>query len=239
MLTATQLQKALDLAADPTYARGLQRFFKTAKGEYGEGDIFIGLKVPMLRRITARYRSLPLEQIEVVLESPVHEHRLAAVIIMADQAKMAQPKQQKALFELYLRRTDRLNNWDIIDASCPRVVGAYLQDKPKDVLFTLARSSNFWERRIAMVSTAWFIRAGQLDDAFAIATVLLNDQHDLIHKAVGWMLREAGKKDEAALKQFLDAHAGTMPRTTLRYSLERLNEVDKAYYMNRNNFGVQ
>jgi len=239
MVTAAELMQELDVLADPQSADHAQRFFKTAPGQYGEGDIFLGISVPVTRKVATKFRQLSLDQLEILLESPIHEHRLTAVIIMTEQAKRAAPEQQKALYDLYLRRTDRLNNWDIIDVSCRQVVGEYLMDKPRQPLYQLATSKNFWERRIAIVSTWQFIRAGQLQDTFAIAALLLTDTHDLIHKATGWMLREAGKRDQAQLKDFLDHHAGTMPRTALRYALERFSSADKAYYMNRQNFGVQ
>lgn len=233
MPTAAELQAELDAHSNPTDAQFLQRFFKTGKGQYGEGDIFIGLRVPTTRKIAAKYRTLSLDDIEVMLESPIHEHRLAGLIIMAEEAKRGDQTRKKALYDLYLRRTDRINNWDLVDASCRDVVGGYLMDKPRDILYQLAHSKDMWERRIAMVSTWQFIRVGQLDDTFAIAQLLLKDTHDLIHKAVGWMLREAGKKDEAALKNFLDQYAAVMPRTALRYSIERLHPNDKTYYMTR------
>ncbi len=233
MQTAAQLQAELDALGNPTDAVFLQRFFKTGPGQYGEGDIFLGIRVPVTREVAAQYRTMNLTELEKLLESPIHEHRLAAAIIMSEQFKRADAANKKALYNLYLRRTDRINNWDLVDTSCLVIVGGYLLDKPRDVLYKLARSKDIWERRIAMVSTARFISQGQLQDTFAIAELLLTDTHDLIHKAVGWMLREAGKKDEAALKAFLDKHAGTMPRTALRYSLERLHPADRAHYMSQ------
>ncbi len=235
MVTAEQLQTELDSLGNPTDAEFLQRFFKTGPGQYGEGDIFLGVRVPVTRKVAARYRDMPLAGIEKLLDSPIHEHRLAAVIIMTEQAKRADQAGKKALFDLYLRRTDRVNNWDIVDLSCREIVGGYLIDKPRDILYTLARSPDIWERRIAMVSTWQFIRAAQLNDTFQIAELLLSDTHDLIHKAVGWMLREAGKKDEAALRRFLDKYAAVMPRTALRYAVERLHTTDKTHYMTRKN----
>jgi 3-methyladenine DNA glycosylase AlkD len=231
MSTAEQLQSELDALGNPADAEFLQRFFKTGEGQYGAGDIFIGIRVPVLRKIAAKYRDLPLNEIEKLLESPIHEHRLSAAIIMAESAKRANNVLKKNLFDLYLKRSDRLNNWDIIDISCRDVVGDYLMNKPRDVLVALAKSNSLWDRRIAIVSTWQFIRVGQLDDTFKIAALLLNDTHDLIHKATGWMLREAGKKDEAALKRFLDKHTATMPRTTLRYAIERLHPEDQVRYM--------
>ena len=232
-MTADQLIQELNALENPADAAFLQRFFKTGPGEYGEGDVFIGLRVPITRKVCKEFRQLPLQEIEKVLESPVHEHRLAAVIIMAERAKRADGQQKQALYELYLKRTDRLNNWDIIDVSCRDVVGGYLQDKSREPLYQLARSNNMWERRIAIVSTWQFIRAHDLSDTFAIATMLLGDTHDLIHKATGWMLREAGKKDEAQLVEFLEQHAATMPRTMLRYAIEKFPPQIRAEYLGR------
>lgn len=234
-MTAREIEKELNAHENPADAEFLQRFFKTGPGEYGEGDIFIGLRVPKLRAIAKKYQDLSLEEIEKLLDSPIHEHRLAAVIIMAERAKRAQETEKKGLYQLYLRRTDRINNWDIVDSSCRDVIGGYLMDKPRDPLFKLARSPSMWERRIAMVSTWQFIRVNDLADTFKIAEMLLDDSQDLMHKATGWMLREAGKKDEAQLKDFLDQYASVMPRTMLRYSLERLHPADKAHYMKLKN----
>jgi 3-methyladenine DNA glycosylase AlkD len=230
-MTAKDVERELNAHENPADAEFLQRFFKTGKGQYGEGDVFIGLRVPQTRLITKKYRDLPLPEIEKLLDSPIHEHRLAAVIIMAERAKRAQRDDKKDLYDLYLRRIDRMNNWDIIDISCGHVVGGYLLDKPRDILYKLARSKVMWERRVAIISTSRFIAQGDLDDTFKLAELLLDDNEDLIHKASGWMLREAGKKDEARLKDFLDQHAATMPRTMLRYSLEKLHPTDKAHYM--------
>lgn len=240
MQTAKELQAELDAHGNPADAQFLQRFFKTGDGQYGAGDIFIGLRVPQTRKLAAKYRFLSLREVEKCLESPIHEHRLAALVIMTEQAKqaakIADRRRQKALYDLYLRRTDRINNWDLVDISCRDVVGGYLLDKSRAPLSRLAGSDDIWERRIAMVSTWQFIRAGQLDDTWQIATLLLHDSHDLIQKAVGWMLREAGKKDETALKRFLDQHAATMPRTALRYTIERLHPTDRQHYLSAKNW---
>lgn len=233
-MTAKDVQNDLNEHENPADAAFLQRFFKTGPGEYGEGDVLIGLRVPKVREIAKKYRDLSVGELEKLLDSPIHEHRLCAVIIMAEQMKRAlrrDPELARDLYELYVRRTDRLNNWDIVDVSCRDVVGGYLQDRSREPLYELARSKVLWERRIAMVSTWQFIRVGDLDDTFKIAELLLDDQEDLMHKAVGWMLREAGKKDEARLKAFLDSYAAVMPRTMLRYSLERLHPEDKAHFM--------
>lgn len=230
-MTAKDVERELNALENPADAEFLQRFFKTGPGQYGEGDVFIGLRVPQTRVITKKYRDLPLPEIEKLLDSPIHEHRLAAVIIMTERAKRAQGEEMKDLYDLYLRRIDRMNNWDIIDISCGHVVGGYLLDKPRDILYKLVRSKVMWERRVAIISTSRFIAHGDLDDTFKLAELLINDNEDLIHKASGWMLREAGKKDETRLKDFLDQHAATMPRTMLRYSLEKLHSTDKAHYM--------
>lgn len=232
-MNAQQLVLALGRYASDADAVILQRFFKTGKGQYGEGDQFLGIKVPVTRRVCRDFRDLPLDQIEALLESPFHEHRLAALVIMTEQAKSKRtPSAHKqALFELYLRRTDRINNWDLVDVSCRDVVGGYLFDKPRDVLYRLAASSNLWERRIAMVSTWEFIRRGDTHDTWQLAEALLHDKEDLMHKAIGWMLREAGKRDLDGLLAFLDKHAHAMPRTMLRYSLEKLPESQRRHYM--------
>ncbi len=219
MMSAKQLEKDLRQAASgrtPQDIVYIGKFFKSYKGGYSEGDVFIGAKVPLIRAVCKKYKDMSLAEIEKALESPIHEVRLAAVIIMVNQAKKANAAHKKALFDLYLHRTDRINNWDIVDASCRDVVGEYLLDKPRKVLYTLARSDNLWERRIAMVSTWAFIRKAQVDDTFKVAELLLHDKHDLIHKAVGWMLREAGKKvGHAPLQAFLYTHSKQMPRTAL------------------------
>lgn len=211
----------------------MARFFKTGKGQYGEGDRFVGATVPEVRRVCKTYKDLSLAEIEKLLESPIHEARLGAVIVMAEQAKRAKKDeaQKKALYDLYLRRTDRINNWDIVDSSAPQVVGAYLQDKSRDILYKLAGSESLWERRISIISTLHFVRSGELAETFKIAKLLLGDKQDLIHKAVGWALREAGKKDRHSLLEFLDQHALAMPRTALRYAIEHLSPEQKQHYM--------
>ena len=232
-MNAVDLQNILNQHASDTDAIFLQRFFKTGPGEYGEGDLFIGLRVPQTRQICRDFFELSIDQIEIMLGSPIHEHRLAGLIIMSNQAKSKKfpTSHKELLYELYLRRTDRINNWDLVDTSCRYVVGGYLMDKPRDILYQLAESNDLWERRIAIVSTWEFIRHGDLDDTFRLSKVLKNDKQDLIHKASGWMLREAGKKDIDRLVEFLDENATTMPRTMLRYSIEKLPETQGRYYL--------
>jgi 3-methyladenine DNA glycosylase AlkD len=214
-----------------TRAAGLQRFFKTGPGDYGEGDRFIGLTLPQIRAQVKALQELPLGTIEKLLESRWHELRALAVALLAHRYARTDAATQRAIFNLYLRRTDRINNWDLVDISAPHIVGAHLVDKSRRSLHRLARSPSLWERRIAMVSAYAFIRRGEFDDALRIAESLLGDDHDLIHKAVGWMLREVGKRDERSLCEFLDRHAADMPRTALRYSLERLSPALRARYM--------
>ena len=232
-MNAVDLQNILNQHASDTDAIFLQRFFKTGPGEYGEGDLFIGLRVPQTRQICRDFFELSIDQIEIMLGSPIHEHRLAGLIIMSNQAKSKKfpTSHKELLYELYLRRTDRINNWDLVDTSCRYVVGGYLMDKPRDILYQLAESNDLWEQRIAIVSTWESIRHGDLDDTFRLSKVLKNDKQDLIHKASGWMLREAGKKDIDRLVEFLDENATTMPRTMLRYSIEKLPETQRRYYL--------
>lgn len=217
----------------PGHAEDVGRFFKAYPGGYGEGDQFLGITVPVIRRVAKTNRQIRLDEIQQLLDSPWHEVRLVAVIIMAEQFKRTDESHRKALFDLYLQRTDAVNNWDLVDLSCRDVVGGYILLHPEktELLSRLATSSNIWERRIAMVSTWQCIRAGQLDQTFTIATLLLSDRHDLIHKAVGWMLREAGKKDESRLKKYLAEHIRELPRTSLRYAIERFDAPTRAYYM--------
>ena len=193
----------------------------------------MGVRMGEVFALSKEFMAMPPGEIEKLLESPVHEVRAGGLKIMAKQAasKRTSAARRTELFELYLRRTDRINNWDLVDVSAPDVIGRYLIDKPRDVLYELALSANLWERRTAIVSTWAFIREGELDDTFQIAEILLTDQHDLIHKATGGWLREAGKRDRRRLLDFLDEHAATMPRTTLRYTAEHLDKELRAHYL--------
>ena len=224
---ADELMAEIVAAGDAAIARHSRRFFKTGPGEYGEGDVFAGVRVPETRRICRAYRDLPLSELDRVLASPVHEHRLAALVIITEQAARARKRGEIAtrreLCEFYLARSDRVNNWDLVDLSCREIVGEYLRDTNGVArLRRLARSRSLWERRIAMIGSSAWIRAGELDLPFELAAELLDDPEDLMHKAVGWMLRECGKRDQAALEAFLTEHAARMPRTALRYAIERL-----------------
>lgn len=231
MKTSTVIAARMVELADPLRAAGLQRFFKTAPGQYGEGDRFLGLALPQIRALEREFRDLPLAEVERLLESSWHEARVLAVVILANAYPRAREADKQRIYTLYLRRTDRVNNWDLVDLSAPHIVGAHLLERSRAPLRRLARSSVLWERRIAIVATQSFIRRDQFTDTLAIAKILMKDRHDLIHKAVGWMLREVGKRDESVLRAFLDAHAGSLPRTALRYSLERLPPRVRQRYM--------
>lgn len=212
--------------------RKIQRYFKTGEGQYGAGDVFMGVRMGQVFALAKEFIEMSPGELEKLLDSPVHEIRAGAMSIMDKQArrKRTPEDRRKELFDLYLRRIDRIDNWDLVDLGAPYVVGGYLFDKPRDVLYELARSDNLWERRTAIVATAYFIKHGDLDDTYAIAVMLLDDDEDLIHKAVGGWLRAAGQKDRARLLAFLDEHAAAMPRTTLRYAIEHLDQQQREHY---------
>ena len=234
-LTAERFVKRLRAHRSPAELAKVQRYFKSGEGQYGEGDEFMGVRMGQVFTLSEEFKEMPPAEIEKLLESPVHEVRAGGLKIMAKQAasKKTPESRRKDLFELYLRRTDRINNWDLVDVSAPDVIGRYLLDKPRDILYHLARSTNLWERRTAIVSTAYFIRHGDVEDTFRIAEMLLTDDHDLIHKATGGWLREAGKRDRRRLLTFLDQHAATMPRTALRYAIEHLDKEQRAHYLSK------
>lgn len=213
-----------------------QRFFKTGKGEYGEGDVFVGVRVPDTRKVCKQFRNLPLSEVKILIQSPIHEHRLGAVIILNEQFKTADKTKQKDIYDLYMEGLDKgsVNNWDIIDTSAEYIPGAYLKNKDKKILFDLAKSDNLWKRRVAIMSTFGYIKSGDASLTLELAEVLVHDDMDLIQKAVGWMLREVGKRvDEELLKTFLDQYATTMPRTMLRYSIEKLSTQQRQFYMKK------
>jgi 3-methyladenine DNA glycosylase AlkD len=218
--------------ADAGQAANLQRFFKTGKGQYGEGDIFLGLKVPIQRKLANQYRDLPIHDVVKLLQSKIHEHRLTALLILILKYKTADDKTRKTIFTAYLKHRKWVNNWDLVDLSAPNIVGNYLLDKNRRVLYQLAKSKSLWDKRIAILATFEFIKNGQTEDAFRIAEILLNDKHDLIHKAVGWMLREVGKRIGRSTEEtFLKKHYRQMPRTMLRYAIERFTPALKKKYM--------
>lgn len=212
--------RELAAAADPQRAANLAWFFKTGKGEYGEGDRFLGIAVPQMRRIALRHCDLKLTDIERLLRSKFHEHRAAALEILVAQYERALPEEQDEIADFYLAHTSGINNWDLVDASGPYILGEHLKTRDRAPLYVLAQSESVWERRIAIVSTLALIRSGEIEDTFHLAEVLLDDTHDLIHKATGWMLREAGRISRDALTAFLFSHYGRIPRTCLRYAIE-------------------
>lgn len=227
------LRKDLQQLANLAKARILAGFFKTGPGEYGEGDVFLGVTVPQVRGIARKYSEIGLPEAEKLLKSPVHEERLASLLILVHKFKLADSEGKKAVFSFYLKNAKLVNNWDLVDLTAPNILGAYLLAKDKSVLYRLARSQNLWERRMAVVATYEFIRHGHFKGTFEIAEVLLKDSHDLIHKAVGWMLREVGKRDQAAEEKFLMQHYKTMPRTMLRYAIERFEKEKRRQFMMR------
>ena len=209
-----------------------QSFFKTGKGEYGEGDLFIGISVPETRKVVKKHKNASLEQIQELLQSKIHEHRLCGLLIMVDQYQKT--KENEEIFNFYLKNISRVNNWDLVDSSAEKIIGAHIFQKDKKLIYELVQSKNLWERRIAIISTFYFIKKRQFQDTLKIAEILLNDEEDLIHKAVGWMLREMGKKGGMEkLIEFLDKNSQKMPRTMLRYSIEKLDEEQRRRYLNK------
>jgi hypothetical protein len=227
-MRAERFIERLEAHRSPDQLEKYQRSFRS-----GEDDEFIGARMGQVFALAKEFIEMPPDEIEKLLESPVHEVRVGAVSIMDWQArhKKTPESRKKELFDLYIRRHDRINNWDLVDRSAPYVVGGYLFDKPRDILYKLARSKSTWERRTAIVSTGYFIRSGEVADTFKIAEMLLDDDQDLIHKATGWMLREAGKRDRPQLLRFLDQHAPSMPRMSLRYAIEHLDKEQRDHYM--------
>ncbi len=229
----SQLRQELRAHADPAKAEVLKKFFKTGKGEYGHGDRFIGLTVPRQRSIARQYLHLTLKDVALLLDSPIHEERLTAVLILVAQFKVADDKKRKVIFEFYLKKAARINNWNLVDLSAYHIVGAYLDGKTHDILFKLARSSNLWKRRIAIVASFYNICKRKSEPTLILAGMLLKDKQDLIHKAVGWMLREVGKRvGQDVLEDFLCRNYKHMPRVMLRYAIERLPEGRRKAYLN-------
>jgi 3-methyladenine DNA glycosylase AlkD len=223
------LQKEIRSLADPKRAKNFAWFFKTGPGQYGEGDKFLGLNTPQMRSLSQKYKHLSLSDIQNLIKSYYHEERSIAIQILVSQFT----QNSKIIYDFYLKNTKYINNWDLVDVSAPKIVGAYLSDKPRDILYQLAKSDSIWERRISIISCLYFIAKNNDSlDALKISKLLLSDTHDLIHKAVGWMLREVGKRcGEKYLTDFLDANYKNMPRTALRYAIERFPEPKRKYYL--------
>lgn len=231
-MSLSNLRAELKQNADPKQATVLRGFFKTGKGEYGEGDIFLGIKVPIQRTIAKNYQNLPLADLLNLLHSKIHEERFTALVLMVNLYQKGDSALKKQIYKAYLADSEWINNWDLVDTSTPQIVGDYLCNfGDVKILDKLAESNLLWDRRIAILATFTFIRNNNFKPTLKIAKILLRDNHDLIHKAVGWMLREVGKKDLTVLKQFLDDHAHEMPRTTLRYAIEKLNRQERNQYL--------
>lgn len=226
------LKKEIKKDSNIEKAKIYQRFFKTGKGEYGEGDIFLGLSVPEQRKIAKQYQDLELKEIRGLLQSKIHEERLIALLILVEKYGR-EPINRKKIFDFYLESMEYVNNWDLVDLSADKIVGRFLFDGKEEskILTNLAKSSNLWEKRIAMISSFYFIKQGKFDESLKIAEILLNDSHDLIHKAVGWMLREIGNRDLNTEERFLKKHYKNMPRTMLRYAIEKFPEEKRQDYL--------
>jgi 3-methyladenine DNA glycosylase AlkD len=225
--TAKEVQDRLRLLADPTRAANLTRLFKTARGQYGEGDQFLGVRVPEQRKVARQFHNLSLHEVTELLQSPIHEDRFTALEILVAKYESGDATEQECVFRIYLQYTHCINNWDLVDTSARYIIGEHLHQRPRKLLYRLAKSNNLWERRIAIVSTHAWTTQGDTEDAYAIAQLLLDDKYPLIHKAVGWTLREAGRHSTQKLLRFLEKHYARLPRTALRYAIEHLPAVQR------------
>lgn len=234
-MMAGEIQKELDLFGNPAAAAFAQKFFKTGKGQYGEGDVFRGIRVPMLRQLAKKYKDVGLSDAKELLHSRFHEDRLLALLILVRSYGKGDSATQSRIYELYLQNTEFINNWDLVDVSAEHIVGAFLMEREKEPLTRLALSAALWERRIAIMATFHFIKRDIFDETLRLAKMLLNDKEDLLHKAVGWMLREVGKRDADAQEGFLREYSTRMPRTMLRYAIERFPENKRKAYLEGKN----
>lgn len=232
MPTVADIRRTIRAKADPKIAEHSQRFFKTGEGEYGEGDRFLGIRVPVIRKLIKAFRDVPVASILPLVRSRYHEERLFGVLALADRYKRGDEKQRIQVYKRYIEHVDYVNNWDLVDGSAHLIVGPHLQHRSRKLLYTYAKSKNLWRRRIAIMSTYHYVRQCEFEDTLEIASILLNDTEDLIHKATGWMLREVGNRDRPAEEKFLKQHYRTMPRTMLRYAIERLPERRRKDYLN-------
>lgn len=232
-MAISSVKKELLKNGDKEQAKHLSRFFKTGKGQYGEGDVFLGIKVPVQREIVKKFKDAELKEIQELLNDEIHECRLTGLLILVNRYKKAEDK--KKIFDFYLKNTKRINNWDLVDLTAPNIVGDFLLDKKKEreILYSLVKSKNLWERRIAVLSTFTFLRNKDYKDVLKISEILLKDEQDLIHKAVGWMLRETGKRDKDVEVSFLKKHHKKMPRTMLRYSIEKFSPREREFFMKK------
>ncbi len=231
LMTAKKINKLLRKLADPERAAHSARYFKTGPGEYGEGDKFLGIGVPEIRAQVKKYEVVSLDVIQTLLMSDIHEARLFALLLLVKKFSKGDEKEQTEIYNLYLKNTGRINNWDLLDSSASQIVGGYLEARDRKILYKLAKSASVWEKRIAVIATFKFIGNKQFEDALKLAAQLLHDKEDLIHKAVGWMLREIGKRDVIVEKEFLQLHYKNMPRTMLRYAIEKFTEQERKKYL--------
>ncbi|MFA5271774.1 MAG: DNA alkylation repair protein [Candidatus Omnitrophota bacterium] len=232
-MSLVEIKKKLKKYSSSKRAKNLQRFFKTAPGEYGHGDIFIGLTVPQIRIIAKEHKALKLNDTLRLLKSPIHEERLLSLVILVSKFKEGSGADKKQIYDSYLKNTKYINNWDLVDLTAHHIVGGFLKDSKRDKIYELVKSKDLWERRIAVLSTFHFIKNNSFKDTLRIAKILLNDKEDLIHKATGWMLREVAKRDKGLVENFLAAHHRYMPRTMLRYAIERFPEKERVVYLKK------
>lgn len=234
-MSAKDIELLLKAKATRERAKGAASYFKTGKGEYGEGDIFFGVTVPDQRKIAKEHSQITLPELKLLLQNKVHECRLTALFILRHQYRKADQASRKKIAAFFLKNKKHVNNWDLVDSSAPYILGDFLINGSRSVLYKLAYSKNIWDKRMAIITTSAFIRRNEFDDTLKIAHILLHDPHDLIHKAVGWMLREAGDRSIATLRNFLDKNAATMPRTMLRYAIEKLPPMERKKYLDSKN----
>jgi 3-methyladenine DNA glycosylase AlkD len=230
-LKLKELKQQLKKLADDTIAQHSRRFFKTGKGQYGEGDLFLGIRVPELRKLVKQSRNFSLNDVSKLLQSKYHEERLLALLLLVAMFQKATPEEQRKIYEFYLNHTSNINNWDLVDSSAAHIMGTYLRARDRKPLYKLVRSKNLWERRIAIIATFHLIKHHEFDDALRLSEILMEDREDLIHKAVGWMLREIGKREMKALEAFLKIHYSAMPRTMLRYAIEKFPKEKRQAYL--------
>jgi 3-methyladenine DNA glycosylase AlkD len=230
-ISSRKISQDLKALGDPAIAEHSQRFFKTAEGQYGHGDIFLGIRVPVIRKQVKKYRGITLNEVNKLLKSPYHEIRLCALLMLVELFAKGDDTENSRMYALYLKNTRHINNWDLVDLSAHHIVGAYLEHRNRNPLYTLARSASLWERRISVIATFYLIKKNDFADALKITQILKNDPEDLIHKAVGWMLREIGKRNQAVEERYLKRHYKHMPRTMLRYAIERFPEAKRKAYL--------
>lgn len=230
-MNAKECSREIHALIDPGYLEQAKYYFKTGKGGYSEHDVFLGIRVPKLRQLAKRYKEISVPEIEKLLRSKYHEERVCALFLLTHHFEQGSEKEQRAIYNLYLNNTKHINNWDLVDNSAHKIVGAYLFERSRKPLYKLAKSKNLWERRIAIIASYWFIKHNQFDDTLALSEMLLDDHEDLMHKAVGWMLREVGKRKIGIEKKFLKVHYNIMPRTMLRYAIEKFPEPERKRYL--------